>query len=69
MVREIIKPNSNEYILNLPKEYVNQELEIIVLPLKEKKVNVDNKEVKEFSNHSANIIDEWLDESEDEVWK
>ena len=69
MVREIIKPNSNEYILNLPKEYVNQKLEIIVLPLKEKKVNVDNKEVKEFSNHSANIIDEWLDESEDEVWK
>ena len=22
-----------------------------------------------FSNHSANLIEEWLDDSEDEVWK
>ncbi|KIM09039.1 MAG: hypothetical protein KU38_09395 [Sulfurovum sp. FS08-3] len=32
MVREIIKPKSEEYILRIPKEYLNQEIEILVLP-------------------------------------
>jgi len=26
-------------------------------------------EITAFSNHSANLIPEWKDESEDEVWK
>ena len=32
MLREIIKPKSEEYILHIPKEYLNQEVEILVLP-------------------------------------
>lgn len=41
MLREIIKPQTQEYILHIPKEYLNQEIEILVLPFsynkKEKK--------------------------------
>ena len=68
MVREIIEPNSTKFILNLPKEYVNTKLEIIIVPI-EKEIDNDENEIKEFSNYSANTIEEWLDESEDEVWK
>ena len=28
-----------------------------------------NSEINAFSAHSANLIDEWKDESEDEIWK
>ena len=29
----------------------------------------DEAETLLFSNHSANLIEEWFDDSEDEVWK
>ena len=29
----------------------------------------DEAETRLFSNHSANLIEEWLDDTEDEVWK
>ena len=29
----------------------------------------DQNETKAFSDHSANLIDDWKDESEDEIWK
>ena len=29
----------------------------------------DETETLLFSNHSANLIEEWLDDSEDDVWK
>jgi hypothetical protein len=29
----------------------------------------DNLEIKAFSNHSANLIEEWKDSSEDNIWK
>ena len=29
----------------------------------------DETETLLFSNHSANLINEWLDDSEDEVWQ
>ena len=32
MLREIIKPQTEEYILHISKEYLNQEIEILVLP-------------------------------------
>ena len=31
--------------------------------------NHENSEITAFSNHSANLIDEWKDQSEDEIWK
>ena len=32
MVREIIKPISEIYNLHIPKEYINQQVEILILP-------------------------------------
>lgn len=32
MLRQIIKPTSEFYSLHIPKEYINQEVEILVLP-------------------------------------
>ncbi|MDD5399895.1 MAG: hypothetical protein PHQ93_01730 [Sulfurimonas sp.] len=32
MVREIIKPTSEFYNLHIPKEYINHEVEILILP-------------------------------------
>ena len=31
-------------------------------------VNQEKSEITAFSNHSANTIDEWLDDKEDAVW-
>jgi len=30
MIREIIQPKSEEYLLHIPKKYINQEIEILV---------------------------------------
>ena len=32
MLRMIIKPESNSYVIDIPKEYINTEVEILVLP-------------------------------------
>ncbi|MEA3360754.1 MAG: hypothetical protein U9R17_15295 [Thermodesulfobacteriota bacterium] len=70
MLREIIKPTSESYNIRIPKEYLNQEVEILVLPLGSYTGDsLKNIEVKAYANHSANTIDEWKDSSEDEIWK
>jgi len=47
--------------------------ELVIRLLSQKKITtkplVDDEEVQLFSNHSANLIDEWNDSREDEVWK
>ena len=35
----------------------------------EKQARQDEAETLLFSNHSANLIEDWLDDTEDEVWK
>ncbi len=37
MTREIIRPTSQEYLLHIPKKYLNQEVEILVLPFSRNK--------------------------------
>ena len=32
MVREIIRPLSNNYNIHIPEEYINKEVEILILP-------------------------------------
>jgi len=34
-----------------------------------KQMNQDQSETRAFSNHSANTVEEWLDDKEDAVWK
>jgi len=70
MLREIIRPTSENYNIHIPKEYINTNVEILVLPLdtsSDKIINNKNDDIKAYSNHSANIIEEWLDDSEDEI--
>lgn len=47
--------------------------ELVIRLLSKKEITtkplVDDEEVQLFSNHSANLIDEWRDSREDEVWK
>ena len=69
MLREIIRPISDSYNIRIPTEYINQDVEILVLPFTyPQKDNNINDEVKAFSNHSANTIIEWQDHLEDEIW-
>ena len=71
MLREIIRPTSENYNIHIPKEYINTEVEILVFPLNNldnKPINQKDSEIRAFSNHSANNIEEWLDDSEDEIW-
>ena len=37
MVRKIIKPQSEEYLLHIPREYIDREVEILVLPMSDEK--------------------------------
>ena len=38
MQREIIRPTSEFYNVHIPKEYINQEVEILVLPFSYEKI-------------------------------
>jgi len=56
------------FLQNLPKEdIIIVENKIIEnFSVKEEKEDL---EIKAFSNHSANLIEEWKDIDEDDVWK
>lgn len=32
MIREIIRPSSSNYNIHIPEEYINKEIEILILP-------------------------------------
>ena len=71
MLREIIRPTSENFTIHIPKEYINTDLEILVLPFngfKKKIKSKESNEIKAFANHSASTIEEWLDDSEDKIW-
>lgn len=37
MVRKIIKPTDQDYLLHIPQEYINKSIEILILPFFENK--------------------------------
>lgn len=49
MVREIVKPTTEHYDLLIPKEYINKEIEIMILPLDLLKTTDTKVEKKEFN--------------------
>lgn len=58
------------HIIFLLKNLNTKELKIIEdRMLDRKELPQEDGEVRAFSNHSANLIDEWRESSEDEVWK
>jgi len=61
MYREIIVPTSQKYILNIPKEYIDQEVEILVLPFsnykQDKKKKKDLNKLLDISSWDINEED------------
>ena len=49
MIREIIKPMKNSININIPDEYMNKKVEILVFPLD---FENDDKKVIDFSKYS-----------------
>ena len=74
MLRKIIKPTSENYNLHIPREYINQEIEILVLPFvyttkDENDKNIKN-DFKQLSKKTAGLLSErkidplkWFDTS------
>jgi len=53
------------FLQNLPQNKV----QIVEKKQINTKVANETLEIQTFSNHSANLIQEWKNETEDEVWK
>lgn len=61
MVREIIKPTSEFYNLHIPREYINREVEILVLPFDEKRESEENKSDDIFAKTSGLLKSRHID--------
>ncbi len=46
MIRKIIKPQQNQIILNIPENYINKEVELIIFPIKETIIEKNNNIMK-----------------------
>ena len=73
MLRQIIKPTSEHYDLHIPKEYLNHEVEILVLPFSYPldKETVNNK--KENKKSLAGALSRYansslIEEEKDIAW-
>lgn len=55
------------HIMFFLKNLNSKELQII----EDKEIlrDEESRNIQAFSNHSANLVDEWREHSEDEVWK
>lgn len=49
MLREIIKPMRNRYTIHIPDEYLNTEVEILVLPFSDNREAIKPKQKKKKS--------------------
>ncbi len=59
-----------DHIIFLLKNLNTKELKIVEDSISERKTPIQqNDEIRIFSNHTANIIEEWQDDAEDDVWK
>ena len=44
MIREILKPTKNQILINIPDDFVNKDLELLIFPISEtKKASIDKK--------------------------
>ena len=56
MLREIIIPQSESYNINIPKEYINQKVEILVFPLTTPSENVQKKAEQDILTQTAGML-------------
>ena len=50
MIREILRPNSNNFTISIPNEYVNQKVEFIMFPLEK------DESVQEIKQQDISIL-------------
>ena len=64
-----VKDSIYSHIMFLLNNLSKEELKIIE-DKKESSISAyEIEDIKIFSNHSANIIEEWRNDAEDEIWK
>jgi len=66
-IRETLQVKDHHISYTLPKSFDYDEIEMIILPKYDENKQT-NDELKAMSDHSASTVDEWLDDSEDDVW-
>jgi len=72
MVREIIRPLSNNYNIHIPDEYINKEVEILILPFSHseelhiKNNTFDPKKFYNISDSTKTEIDSYLKTNKNE---
>ena len=49
MIRELIRPQNEQLVINIPREYINKEVEVLVFPILEQ----DNEHIQ--TNVSENL--------------
>lgn len=56
MIREIITPHTREYMLQIPKEYIDTEIEILILPFNYSNPIKERKSKKDIFLKTAGIL-------------
>jgi hypothetical protein len=46
MITQLITPTKSKVQLNIPEEYLNQQIQIIIFPFQKKKLRTNDKELK-----------------------
>ena len=67
-IQDIVFDKVIYFLQNLPKN----EVLIVEDKVINESIKIDDEnvlETKSISNHSANLIEDWKDDSEDDVWK
>ena len=65
-----VEDNVYDHIMFFLKNLNKKELKIVEdKSIKKEEFVEDIADIQAFSNHSANLVDEWKDNSEDEIWK
>jgi len=67
-IKLYVKDSIYDYIMLLLKRINTKDLQIIEDNTKGN-LSEEQKETQAFSNHSASLIEEWKDNSKDDVWK
>ncbi|CAA6825861.1 MAG: Unknown protein [uncultured Sulfurovum sp.] len=72
MYREIIRVTNENHMIKIPKEYLDQEVEILVLPFsyvdveKKRKFNIEN--ITPIMKLQVNSMKQTWNNSDDEAW-
>lgn len=61
MLREIITPQEQDYLLHIPKEYLNTKVEILVLPFVEKENEITNNTIDSIKKTAGILSDKQID--------